>query len=234
MDAAALPVRVGSRRLSTGRTKRRAAPMTSPGQEFFSDDSAPVWRRYGVAVLSVLLAWGLALEIPALRGVAIAVFFAAVTLSTFYGHLGPGLLATALSMAILDYSFLPPIRDLMGGIGETVRVATFALAATLINSLHERRRLAEAQRRESEARERGNLEETARELQRAHETVARALADRENIMESVADILYTLDDGGMLKGWNRRLEHVTHFAPDELRGRLVPEMFEAEDRAAVA
>ena len=208
--------------------------MTSPGQEFFSDDSAPAWRRYGVAVLSVLLAWGLALEIPALRGVAIAVFFAAVTLSTFYGHLGPGLLATALSMAILDYSFLPPIRDLMGGVGETVRVATFALAATLINSLHERRRLAEAQRRESEARERANLEETARELQRAHETVARALADRENIMESVADILYTLDDGGMLKGWNRRLEHVTHFQPEELRGRLVPEMFEAEDRAAVA
>ena len=208
--------------------------MASPGQEFFSDDSAPAWRRYGVAVLSVLLAWGLALEIPALRGVAIAVFFAAVTLSTFYGHLGPGLLATALSMAILDYSFLPPIRDLMGGVGETVRVATFALAATLINSLHERRRLADAQRRESEARERANLEETARELQRAHETVARALADRENIMESVADILYTLDDGGMLKGWNRRLEHVTHFEADELRGRLVPEMFEAEDRAAVA
>ena len=41
--------------------------MASPGQEFFSDDSAPAWRRYGVAVLSVLLAWGLALEIPALR-----------------------------------------------------------------------------------------------------------------------------------------------------------------------
>ena len=89
-------------------------------------------------------------------------------------------------------------------------------------------------RRESEARERANLEETARELQRSHETVARALADRENIMESVADILYTLDDSGVLRGWNRRLEHVTHYRPDELRGRAVPEMFEEEDRAAVA
>jgi len=206
----------------------------APGGEFFADDSAPAWRRYGVAVVSVILAWGLTLAVPPLRGVAIPVFFAAVTLSTFYGHLGPGLLATAVSMAILDYSFLPPIRDFMGGIGETVRVATFALAATLINSLHERRRLAEAQRRESKARERANLEETARELQRAHEAVARALADRENIMESVADILYTLDDSGVLKGWNRRLEHVTHYEPDELRGRPVPEMFEEDDRAAVA
>jgi len=152
--------------------------MTTPQQprrEFFAGDSASAWLRYGVAVASVLLAWGLLLAIQPLRNVAIPVFFAAVTLSTFYGHLGPGLLATALSMAFLDYSFLPPIRGFMGGIGETVRVATFALAATLINSLHERRRLAEAQRRESEARERANLEETAREPQRAHEAVARAL-----------------------------------------------------------
>jgi PAS domain S-box-containing protein len=206
----------------------------APGSEFFTDDSAPAWRRYGVALVSVILAWGATLAIPPLHAVAIPVFFAAVTLSTFYGHLGPGLLATALSMAILDYSFLPPIRDFRGGIGETVRVATFALAATLINSLHERRRLAEAQRRQSEARERANLEETARELQRAHEAVAGALADRENIMESVADILYTLDDSGVLKGWNRRLEHVTHYEPDELRGRPVPEIFEQEDRATVA
>jgi len=207
---------------------------TAPRPEFFANDSAPAWRRYAVAVVSVVLAWGLTQAVPALHSVPIAAFFAAVTLSTFYGHLGPGLLATALSIAALDYSFLPPIRDLMGGIGETLRAATFALAAALINSLHERRRLAEARRHESEARERENLEATARDLQRAHEAVARALADRENIMESVADILYTLDGGGMLRGWNRRLEHVTLFQPEELRGRPVPEMFEEEDRAAVA
>jgi len=212
----------------------RPSVGTPPRPEFFADDSAPAWRRYGVAVVSVILAWGLTRSTPALQGVPIAAFFAAVTLSTFYGHLGPGLLATALSIAVLDYSFLPPIRDLAGGVGETLRAATFALAAALINLLHERRRLAEAQRRESEARERANLEATARDLQRAHEAVARALADRENIMESVADILYTLDGSGVLKGWNRRLEYVTHFQPDELRGRPVPDMFEEEDRAAVA
>jgi len=206
----------------------------SIGPQVLAADSAPAWRRYGLAVASVMLAWGLTRATPALHGVPEAAFFAAVTVSTFYGHLGPGLLATALSMAVLDYSFLPPIRDLTGGIGETLRAATFALAAALINSLHERRRLAEVQRRESEARERENLAATARELARAHEAVARALADRENIMESVADILYTLDGRGMLRGWNRRLEHVTHFGPEELRGRPVPEMFEAEDQAGVA
>src|ERR1700704_225814 len=212
----------------------RSPVESPPAPELFADGSAPAWRRYGVAVVSVILAWGLTRATPALQDVPIASFFAAVTLSTFYGHLGPGLLATVLSIAVLDYAFLPPIKDLAGGIAETLRAATFALAAALINSLHERRRRAEAQRRESEARERENLETTARELQRAHEAVASALADRENIMESVADILYTLDGSGVLKGWNRRLEYVTHFEPEELRGRLVPEMFEEDDRAAVA
>ncbi len=210
------------------------AASAAPQPTVFADDSAPTWRRYGIALASVALAWGFTFVTPALQRVPTAAFFAAVTLTTFYGHLGPGLLATALSTAVLDYSFLPPIRDLAGGLAETVRVATFALSATLINSLHERRRRAEAQRRESEARERQGIEAAARELQRAHEAVARALADRENIMESVADILYTLDGSGMLTGWNRRLELVTRFQPQDLRGRPVAEMFEEEDRAAVA
>ena len=30
---------------------------SSPSPEFFADDSAPAWRRYGVAVVSVILAW---------------------------------------------------------------------------------------------------------------------------------------------------------------------------------
>jgi PAS domain S-box-containing protein len=201
--------------------------------EDIADDATPAWRRYGIAVLSVALAWGLTHATPGLHDIPVAAFFAAVTISTFFGHLGPGLLATALSIAVLDYSFLPPIRDLAGGIGETLRAATFALAAALINSLHERRRVAEAQQRLSEARERENLETTARELRLAHEAVARALADRENIMESVADILYTLDGSGVLKGWNRRLEYVTHFKADELRGRSVSEIFDEADRAAV-
>jgi PAS domain S-box-containing protein len=206
----------------------------APQSQAFADDSPAAWRRYGVAVASVALAWAVTVTVPALHPVPTAAFFAAVTLATFYGHLGPGLLATALSAAVLDYSFLPPIRDFASGLGEAVRVATFAMAAALINSLHERRRQSEAQRRASEARERQSLEATALELQRAHEVVARALADRENIMESVADILYTLDNAGRLTGWNRRLELVTRFQPEEVRGRPVAEMFDEEDRAAIA
>jgi PAS domain S-box-containing protein len=199
-----------------------------------AEDSARAWRRYGLAVASVLLAWVLTLASPPLHKLPTALFFAAVTLTAFYGNLGPGLLATALSTIALDYSFMQPIRNLSTGLEETVRVAAFALAAALINSLHERRRLAEAEQRQSEARERTILEASARELRAAHEAVAQALADRENIMETIPDILYTLDRAGHLTGWNRRAELVTGFTRDELAGKPALELFLIADRATMA
>lgn len=110
-------------------------------------DSAPAWRRYSFAVLTAALACAFTLAAPPLHKVPTALFFAAVTLSSFYGGLGPGLVATALSTLALDYFFIPPVQSLAQGLEETVRVAAFALAAALINSLHERRRRAEARER---------------------------------------------------------------------------------------
>jgi two-component system cell cycle sensor histidine kinase/response regulator CckA len=183
------------------------------------DDTPPAWRRYGVAVVMVGLAWVLTQLSPPLHQVPSTLFFAAVTLTAFYGHLGPGLLATGLSTVALDYSFMAPVSNLASGLGEFVRVSAFAMASALINSLHERRRRAELERQQSEARERGALEAAARELEAAHDTVARALAHRENIMESIPDILYTVDLDGKLTGWNRRLELISGFPPEELKGK---------------
>jgi len=110
-------------------------------------DAQPTLRHYGFAVTSVAVAWGLTLAAPALHQLPTSLFFAAVMVTAFYGHLGPGLLATALSSFILEYFFMSPFKNPATGFEETVRVTVFALTAVLINSLHERRRLAEAQRR---------------------------------------------------------------------------------------
>jgi PAS domain S-box-containing protein len=110
-------------------------------------ETGPAWRRYGFAVLAAALACGFTLAAPPLRQVPTALFFAAVALSSFHGGLGPGLVTTALSTLLLDFFFIPPVYTLEKGLEETVRVAAFALAAALINSLHERRRRAEARER---------------------------------------------------------------------------------------
>ncbi len=197
------------------------------------DDTPAAWRRYGVAVVSVGLAWTLTLVAPPLHQVPSTLFFAAVTLTAFYGRLGPGLLATALSTLVIDYSFMAPVKNLAIGLAEFVRVAAFALASLLINSLHERRRRAEAERQKSEAHEREVLEAATRELEVAHGIVARALADRENIMESIPDILYTLDLDRNLTGWNRRLELISGFASEELKGKPALALFFGDDTSVI-
>src|SRR5215510_1720257 len=61
--------------------------------------------RYGVAVLSVAIAAALRLALdPILGDVApFILFYLPVILTAWYGGLGPGLLATALSMLLGDY-----------------------------------------------------------------------------------------------------------------------------------
>src|SRR5262249_46968705 len=61
---------------------------------------------YGVAVGTVIIALLLAsFFAPQLRSTVSFLFFAAVTISAWYGGLGPSLLATTLSILALDYFF---------------------------------------------------------------------------------------------------------------------------------
>ena len=73
---------------------------------------------------------------------------------------------------------------------------------------------------------------TARKV--AEEGLADALWERENIMETVPDIIYQLDLDGGLIGWNRRIEETTGYGPDELRGKSALAFFPDHDRDRVA
>lgn len=54
------------------------------------------------------------------------------------------------------------------------------------------------------------------ERRRAEQERAQALADLHNVMETVPDIMFTLDTLGNLVKWNRRLGDVTGYSPEEL------------------
>ena len=142
--AASSPAPDGEGPMSTGLPS--ASSAQSPNSPLL-EDAQPTLRHYGFAVMAVAVAWGLTFAAPALHQLPTSLFFAAVMVTAFHGHLGPGLLATALSSLILEYFFMSPFKNPATGFEETVRVTVFALTAVLINSLHERRRLAEAQRR---------------------------------------------------------------------------------------
>jgi len=67
----------------------------------------------------------------------------------------------------------------------------------------------------------------------AEERLSEALRQRENVMNTVPDIIYTLDLEGYVRTWNRRFEVVTGRSEENIRTTPAIEMFVEEDRAAV-
>ena len=70
-------------------------------------------RRYGVAVVSVVIALLLSIWAPTpLREKHhSALFFVAVIVSTLYGGVGPGLVAIALATGVIEYVLVRPFQD---------------------------------------------------------------------------------------------------------------------------
>src|SRR5579864_6808942 len=67
------------------------------------------WARYGVAVLTVLLGWLAREALNSSVGnqhLPFVFFYPAVAISAWYGGLGPGVLATLLSVGLADLYIL--------------------------------------------------------------------------------------------------------------------------------
>jgi len=59
-------------------------------------------------------------------------------------------------------------------------------------------------------------------------------ANRENVVETIPDLIYAIDCEGRLLQWNRRLEEVTGLSGEELRGRDALDFFAPYERERVA
>jgi signal transduction histidine kinase len=105
-----------------------------------------LWR-YGVAVLATALITALTLLLHAyLSHGVMALFFASVMVSAWYGGLGPGLLASLLSSLACQYFFFPPIYSLaVESSDDIAQIVVFAIVTVLITTLtHSRKKSLEA------------------------------------------------------------------------------------------
>src|SRR5919205_3918142 len=89
--------------------------------------------RYSLAVLTSVLALLLTLLYTRLIGTTapFILFFAAVVVSSWYGGVGPGLVATATALLVTDYFFLPPTHSLAMNRSSFLELFLFLLAALL-------------------------------------------------------------------------------------------------------
>src|SRR5207302_2927664 len=94
-----------------------------------------IWG-YAIAVLSVPVALTIS-RLPAvhLQDAPVSLFLCAVILTAWFGGIGPGLLATALSVLAFNYYFLPPIHSLTLKTDEIPRLVIFTVSALFVGAL---------------------------------------------------------------------------------------------------
>ena len=116
-------------------------------------DRRGLWR-YLVAVWSVGVAFLLTLLLSPLVQMSVSpLFLAAVMFSAWRGGLGPGLLATLLSVTVSAFIFLPPSFSFATEIDDLLQLGVFSLTAIIISSLSRAREQAETELAASLTRE---------------------------------------------------------------------------------
>ena len=106
--------------------------------------------RYGTAVLCVTLALLATLLLwPLIKPQASPLFLAAIIISAWRGGKGPGMLATVLSGATLDYFFISPQYRLGGGWDDISRLIVFVTEGFVLSWVIDSRKRIEDQVRDS-------------------------------------------------------------------------------------
>jgi C4-dicarboxylate-specific signal transduction histidine kinase len=142
-----------------------------------------IWG-YGIALLSVYTALLISRWPPLrLETAPVSLFLGAIMFSAWFGGLGPGLLATALSSLAFDYYFLPPIYSLVAKPGEIPRLVIFTVSALFVGSLSAAQRGAT----ESLRRARDDLRGTVQELQKTNEALHVESLERKHAEEALRD-----------------------------------------------
>lgn len=184
-------------------------------------EKRPLPLRYGVAMLTVVLAFLLKFLLDPLSAPEVTpfrLFLIAVVISAWYGGLGPGLLATALVLPLADYFFLAPLDSFTGLSLKTIPLALFALegvlSSLLISALHGARARAETKTRETLERQ---------EQLRSSEERFRLLVDG---VEDYA--IFMLDPEGRITSWNSGAERIVGYRADEILGGHFSRFFTPE------
>ena len=139
-----------------------------PGSSRLFRSKPPAPLGFGIAILSVGAALALSLLLERLDVTpSLSLFLCVILLSAWLGGLGPGLLATVLTILAFDYFFIAPRHSFALPLQDVPRLAIFGVAALFVVLL------SEAQRRTSESRRNAEVESrrAQRELQLVIDTI---------------------------------------------------------------
>ena len=132
--------------------------------------------RYGLAVLSVAAALSITQLLRAyFETTANSLFFCAIVISSWFGGLGPGLLAGLLSVGVIDY-----FHTLGVNAEDVPRLAVFLVSAASISWLSGGQRRAKESLRQARDELELKVQERTAELRQINEELRAEIAERKN------------------------------------------------------
>ncbi|WP_016876817.1 ATP-binding protein [Chlorogloeopsis fritschii PCC 9212] len=174
-------------------------------------------KCYGVAILTVLLALLLTQSLWLMhRFSAYPLFFAAVMVSSWYGGLEPGLLATVLSALACAYFFLPPLYSLAVIGFNAVGLVQFVLVSLLISILNQMLRSAQQQAEINAIEAQHNYDRLRQSQEKLHQSEQRYRLFVEGVKEYA---IFMLDPNGLFINWNIGAERILGYQEAEIIGR---------------
>ena len=144
----------------------------------------PTNHRTAMATLSVVAALvaGLVLDRFLETAPFVSLFLCAIMFASWFGGVGPGLLATALSFSAFDYYFMPPMHSIAVAFKDIPRLVLFAITAAFVIALNAAQRSAA----QSLRRTRDDLQTAVQELERLNASLQVENAERKRAEQSVA------------------------------------------------
>ena len=112
------------------------------------------------------------------QGTPNAFFFCAIILSGWFGGVGPGILATTLSILAIKYYFTPPGGTLVFAYAETARFVVLFIAGIFISLLGDRQRRDEDELMEARDELEGRVQARTAALTTANERLTVEVAER--------------------------------------------------------
>jgi signal transduction histidine kinase len=202
-------------------------------------DLAPI-QRYGLAVVSVAIALGIALILrrDGLREVEFPLFLFALALTAWFAGDRPAILAVVLSSLAFNYFFIEPLYSFYVRSSELPYYLIFILFATLLSWFSSVRRRVERQlmqshdELESEVSDRRQREEAIRKL---NEELGKKTADLESSNKELEAFAYSVSHDlrapiRHVVGYAQLLQKHSASALDEKSRRYMMTILESADR----
>lgn len=166
----------------------------------------PVFRRYGLAILSVAIALGCALFLAShnFQEVEFPLFLFAMALVAWYQGTGPAILALLLSSIVFNYFFTEPFHTLYVTRTEVPYYLMFILFASLVTWFSAVRRRVEL------------------ELLRARDELQAEVIERTqqaSLLDLTHDSIFVRDMSNSITYWNRGAQELYGWTPGQSIGR---------------